>query len=81
MSQISLERKTSLSIEDVLEKAKKTFIEEHGMSLEEDSACCLRFEAGGGFVYIRVSEEEARTKVEVKSREWADISKDFIKKL
>ena len=81
MSQIVLERKTKISLKEVLEKAKKTFVDKYGMTLEEESSCCLKFIGGGGFVYITVQEEEKQTKVEIKSREWAEISKQFIKKL
>ena len=81
MSQIVLERNTNLSTKKVLEKAKKTFIDKHGLTLEDESSCCLRFKGGGGFVYITIQEEEDQTKVEIKSREWADITKKFIQNL
>jgi hypothetical protein len=51
------------------------------MILEEESVCCLRFTGGGGFVDITIQEEENQTLVEIKSREWVEVSKDFIKKL
>ncbi len=81
MTQIVLERTTSLSPEKIIAKAKKTFIDKHGLTMEDESSCCLKFEGSGGFVYITVQEEEDQTKVEIKSREWADISKQFIQNL
>jgi len=81
MSQIVLERNTNLSTKKVLEKAKKTFVDKHGLTLEEEASCCLRLKGGGGFVTITIQEEEDQTKVEIKSREWADISKQFIQNL
>lgn len=81
MSQIVIERITSLTPEDVLSKAKKTFLGEQGMTLEYESPCCLRFKDNAGFLYITVEEEGNKTKVEIKSREWAEASKKFLKKL
>jgi hypothetical protein len=81
MSQISLVRTSKLTTDKIKAKAKKTFADKHGMILEEESVCCLRFTGGGGFVDITIQEEENQTLVEIKSREWVEVSKDFIKKL
>ena len=81
MSQISLERTTKLTTDKIKAKAKKTFADKHGMILEEESVCCLRFTGGGGFVHITVQDEENQTLVNIKSKEWVEVSKDFIKKL
>lgn len=81
MAQIVLERNTNLSPEKIMVKARKTFIDKHGLSLEEESSCCLRFTGSGGFVYITVREDENQTIVEIKSSEWTDIAKQFIKNL
>jgi hypothetical protein len=81
MAQIVLERNTNLSPEKTMAKAKKTFIDKHRLSLEEESSCCLRFTGSGGFVDITVREEDNQTMVEIKSSEWAEIAKKFIKKL
>jgi len=81
MSQIVLERTTNLSPKNILTKAKRIFKEEHGMDLEEESSCCLRFTGSAGFVFINIQEEQGKTQVEIKSREWAEVSKMFIKKL
>lgn len=81
MSQIVLERNTKLSPEKILAKAKKTFIDEHRMTLQEESACCLKLTGSGGFVNVAVQEEDSQRKVEIKSREWVEVSKRFIKNL
>ncbi len=81
MSQISLETTSKLSPEDIIKKARKTFLEEHGLDIEEEAQCCLRMQGGGGFVYIQAVEEDDKTRVTLEGREWTYQLKQFMESI
>lgn len=81
MAQISLETQTKLSPENVIEEAKKTFVDNYGLELIEEADCCLRLEGGGGFVFIRAESQEVQTKVILEGQEWTYQLKSFMKKI
>jgi hypothetical protein len=69
MARYSLE--TKKSAEEVIRKAVDYFGEEGlGLSVANEDPCCVTFEGGGGHVSVTVSQGEARTAVELETREW-----------
>ena len=80
---IVYETSTNLSREGVLTKAKE-FIgpDGKGLNLSAEDECCLTFEGVGGFITVTVNEEDpGDRKVEVTSREWDSLARDFLRKV
>jgi len=72
---------TKLSPEKAIQEAMTTF-GEGGLGLEvtEQSACCARFEGGGGHILVTASEGE-KTKVDLETREWDYPVRQFMKRI
>jgi hypothetical protein len=81
MAQIALETTSDQSTEEIIARAKKTFVEEYGLEIIEEAECCLRLEGGGGFVYIRTEPKDEHTKVILEGMEWSRQLKDFMKQV
>jgi hypothetical protein len=81
MSQIALETTSKLSPEAVIEKARNTFVEDHGLTVKEEAKCCLRLEGGGGWVYIQAADEDGKTQVTLEGREWTYQLKQFMESI
>jgi hypothetical protein len=68
---LNLEVKTKLSKEDVKSRVKKFFGEGgQGLRLSDESADCLSFEGGGGYVSVTVSPDGDRTRIDLVTQEW-----------
>jgi hypothetical protein len=78
MSQTSLETASNITPEEVVNKAKKYFVEEWGMEVVDEAECCLRLEGGGGHVFIQATPEDERTIVILEGREWSHQLADFM---
>ena len=81
MARYSLE--TKLKDVEVIQKAKAYFGESGlGLQVEEEADCCVRYEGGGGFVYVSTEErEKGKTGVTLETREWDYHIKQFMQKI
>ncbi|MBC7227725.1 MAG: hypothetical protein H5T61_10900 [Thermoflexales bacterium] len=72
---------TRRSPEKVLEKALAFFGPGGlGLTVEEQSDCCLRLTGGGGHVWIQIElGESGRTSVVLETREWDSQAMRFLK--
>lgn len=64
---------TKLDPEEAIDKAAAYFGEGGlGLDMIEEGPCCLFFEGGGGHIRVMAvrGEEEAKTTVELETREW-----------
>ena len=68
--------------EAIVNAAKEHFGRD-GLGLEtvDESDCCIRFEGGGGFVYIFTEPSEGKTRVNLEVREWDIEAKNFLRKI
>jgi len=79
---ISMERKTKIAPEKVVERLKKFFGKGgQGLDLTEEKGPCLNFSGGGGYVSATVCMEEGKTKINLVSQEWENQVKEFMKTL
>jgi len=79
---LNLELKTRLSREEVAKKLKKFFAgKELGLDLKEETAQCLTFEGGEGFVTATLCSEEGKARVDLVTREWEYQVKQFASKI
>lgn len=75
---INLEAQTKLTKNEVVDRLKKFFGKGGlGLDLCEDTAQCLSFEGGGGYVTATVVSEEKKTRVALVSQEWDQQVKKF----
>ncbi len=81
---LSIEAKSKLKPEEVIERAVKFFGPNgYGLEIKEQAACCAEFEGGGGGVEIS-AEAGAKGKgstVNFETREWEHQVKEFIGKI
>ena len=76
---IHMEVTSKLVPEEVMERIKKFFGKGgQGLELTEESASCLTFSGGGGYVTASVCQERGQTKVELVSQEWEYQVKEFL---
>jgi hypothetical protein len=76
---IHMEETSKFAPEEVLERIKKFFGKGgQGLELTEESASCLIFTGGGGYVTASVCQEREQTKVELVSQEWEYQVKEFL---
>jgi hypothetical protein len=82
MKMIHMERQSRLAPEEVLGRLRKFFGKGgQGLELTEESASCLTFTGGGGYVTASVCLEGEQTKVDLVSQEWEYQVKEFLAKL
>jgi len=79
---LRMSKKTKLSAEEIIRLASDSFGKE-GVGLEETSRndCCIRFEGGGGHVIVTVGKGDGKNSVDVETREWEYLAKEFLGKL
>jgi hypothetical protein len=75
-------KESNLNPAKVLEKAVE-FFGPGGLGLEvkERGEGCVRFEGGGGHVFVQCCEKEKGTEVDLESREWDYQVKQFMEKI
>lgn len=81
---IKMGKKTSLKPADAVEKAVAFFGPAgRGMDVVDEGDCCVRFEGGGGFVFVSAAdaEEGKGSEVTVEGREWEYQIKEFVAEL
>ena len=77
-----LEHRSELSREQVLQQLKHNFGEGGlGLELKEQTATCVTFEGGGGYITASVCEDKGGTRVDIVSQEWDYHVKNFISNL
>jgi len=65
--------------EDVVERARDYFgADGLGLSVAEESPCCIVFEGAGGHVSVTASDEGAGAEVKLETREWDYHVKKFM---
>lgn len=75
---LNLEVKTKLTPAEATERIKRFFGKGgQGLLLSEESACCLSFEGGGGYVTAHVIAEEGGTTIGLLTQEWDFQIKEF----
>lgn len=68
---LRLEHKTRLSQEEIIGRLKSYFGKEGlGLDLTEESAQCITFTGGGGYVTASLCQEGDDTKVDLITQEW-----------
>ena len=73
---------TKLSAEEAIEKATAYFGEGGlGLTVIEQGSCCVRFEGGGGHVYVAAGPGEGTTTLDLETREWDYHVKRFMRAL
>ena len=74
--------KTKLSPEEAIERAVAFFGPDgFGLKVKEQSTDCASFEGGGGGIQVTTCREEKGTSVELESREWDHLVREFIGKI
>ncbi|MHA2150044.1 MAG: hypothetical protein ACXAAN_15465 [Candidatus Thorarchaeota archaeon] len=77
-----MSKKTKMSVDEVLERAKRFFDGNFGLTLSNhESQCCLEFAGKLGFVTLAIEESDETTEVIVRTREWEYQVKDFLRNL
>ena len=72
---------TKMSTDEAIEAAVKYFGEGGlGLDLVDRDPCCVRFEGGGGHVFVRANAGE-RTMLDLETREWDIPVKRFMRKV
>jgi len=79
---IRVAKQTSLSPEEIIERASKYF-GKGGEELTETqrNPCCISFEGVGGYVTVSVTDEDKHRTVDVESREFEYQAKQFLTRL
>jgi hypothetical protein len=73
---------TKLSPEEAIEKAVSYFGPDVGkLEVVDQEGCCARLVGGGGFVQVRVAEEDQGTTVYLETREWDAVVRQFMKQI
>jgi hypothetical protein len=79
---LTLEVKTKLSQEEIMDRAKRYFGEGGlGLHLKDENPQCVNFEGGGGYVSATVCEEGGETRVDLVTQEWEYQVKEFASKI
>lgn len=75
---LSLEKRTKKSPEEVVQELKKYFGKGGlGLDLKEETASCLTFEGGGGYVSATLCSEATGTRLDLTAQEWDYQVKEF----
>jgi len=79
---LRMSKETKLSAEEIITLASGFFGKE-GVGLAEKSRndCCISFEGGGGHVTVTIGEGDDKNSVDVETREWEYLAKEFLGKL
>jgi hypothetical protein len=73
---------TDLGAKAVIEKAAAYFGPGGlGLDIVEQGECCLRFQGGGGHVFVEIEEKGNGSEVDIETREWDYHVKEFLKKI
>ena len=79
---LSLECKTRLAPDKVLEELKRSFGKSGlGLEVQEETPQCITFRGGGGYVTATLCEEKGKTRVDLVTQEWDYQVKQFASKL
>jgi hypothetical protein len=79
---INLEAVTTLSAEKAVARLKDFFGSNGlGLVLAEDTADCLRFDGGGGYVSASVCPEKKGARIRLITQEWEYQARKFISEL
>jgi hypothetical protein len=79
---LSLECRTSLAPEIVLQELKRSFGKGGlGLEVKEETPECITFEGGGGYVTATLCGEKGKTRVDLVTQEWDYQVKQFASKL
>ena len=81
MKMLSVEYRSDLKPEEIIERLKEYFGKDLGLKLTDEKPGCLTFEGGGGFVTASLREEKKKTKVEIVTREWVQKVREFVSRL
>ncbi|HOX93470.1 MAG TPA: hypothetical protein PKV09_01620 [Syntrophales bacterium] len=81
MKMLSVEFRSDLKPEEIVERLKAYFERDLGLDVTEEKPGCLTFEGGGGFVTASICEDKKKTKVRIVTREWAQKVRDFVSRL
>jgi hypothetical protein len=67
----NLDVRTKLKQEEVIERLKRFFGKGGlGLDIAEETAQCLTFEGGGGYITATICPEEGKTRINLVSQEW-----------
>jgi hypothetical protein len=78
---LKLDVTTKLKPEQVIERALDFFGAGYGLEVTEHSASCVTFRGSGGGVTVNVSPASERTLVDLESREWDSVIRDFAEEI
>jgi hypothetical protein len=79
---LKLECKTKRPAEEVVKRIKSSFGKGGlGLDLKVETATCLSFEGGGGYVRATLCEEEGGIRVDLVTQEWDYQVKKFASRL
>lgn len=77
-----ISKKTRLSSDEVILRAKTFFENNLGLTLAEETAgCCVEFRSKLGFVIVQAMEEDKEREVTVSTREYEYQIQEFLKKV
>jgi hypothetical protein len=77
-----MSKKTKLSAEKVIQKAKDYFEDELGLEVQNGSAeCCIEFRSNLGFVIVEAIGENQEREVKVTTREYEYQIQEFLKEV
>ena len=75
---LNLEIKTKLSVPEVTTRLKSFFSEGGlGLKITDETADCLTFDGGGGYVNTTICPEKNMTRINLKTQEWEIQVKKF----
>jgi hypothetical protein len=76
---ISLSKESKLKPEDVIKKAVAFWGSKgYGLTIQEQDACSVALEGGGGGVNVSAAATAKGSTVDVEAREWESQAKDFM---
>ena len=77
-----MSKRTKLSSEEVLERAKNFFENNSGLKLADETAgCCIEFSSNLGFVIVQIQNEPQNREVVVRTQEYEYQIQEFLGKI
>ena len=74
-----MSKRTKLSSEEVLERAKNFFENNSGLKLTDETAdCCIEFSSNLGFVIVQIQNEPQSREVVVRTQEYEYQIQEFL---